>query len=54
MSKWLLVAVLGLLTLTSAIGLKNLVTHSRVASTTAPVPDTPWASTTCPVPDTPW
>jgi hypothetical protein len=50
MSKWLVVAVLAMLVLASAVGLKGI----TVASTTAPVPPAPWASTTAPVPPAPW
>jgi hypothetical protein len=50
MSKWLIVAVLAMLVLASAVGLKGI----TVASTTAPVPPAPWASTTAPVPPAPW
>lgn len=54
MSRWLIVAVLALLVVTSAMGLRVLVSHSRVANTTAPMPITPWANTTAPMPITPW
>ncbi len=50
MSKLLVATVLAMLILASAVGLKGI----TVASTTAPVPPTPWASTTAPVPPTPW
>lgn len=54
MSRWLVVVVLALLFLTSAMGLKTLVTHSRLANTSAPMPITPWANTSAPMPITPW
>lgn len=54
MSRWLVVAVLALLVITSAMGLKALVTHSRMANTSAPMPITPWANTSAPMPITPW
>ena len=55
MSKSLVVVVLALLVLTSAMGLKALVTQPGViANTTAPMPPTPWANTTAPMPPTPW
>ena len=56
MSRWLVVAVLVLLVLTSAMGLKALTAHSISASTTAPMPPSPWlsASTTAPMPPSPW
>lgn len=54
MSRWLVVVVLALLVLTSAMGLKVLVTHSRMANTSAPMPITPWANTSAPMPITPW
>jgi hypothetical protein len=50
MSKWLVVAVLVMLVLASAVGLKGI----TVASTSAPVPPAPWASTSAPVPPAPW
>jgi len=50
MSKWLVVTVLAMMVLASAVGLKGI----TVASTSSPVPPTPWASTSSPVPPTPW
>lgn len=62
MSKWLVVVVLAMLIVVGAMGLKAI----TVASTSAPVPPTPWASTnasapavtwastSAPVPPTPW
>ena len=52
MNRWLTVAVLVLLVLVGAMGLHN----QMVASTSSPVPPTPWlaASTSSPVPPTPW
>jgi hypothetical protein len=56
MSRWLVVAVLVLLVLTSAMGLKAVATHSLLANTGAPMPITPWltANTGAPMPITPW
>jgi len=56
MSRWLVVAVLVLLVLTGGLGLEALLTHSQLANTGAPMPDTPWltANTGAPMPDTPW
>jgi|GEM_PF-2218418 len=56
MNKWLMLVVLVLLTLVSAVGLRNFATNRTVASTGAPVPLTPFmvASTGAPVPLTPF
>ncbi len=56
MNRWLAVAAVVLLVLVGAMGLRNLLVNPAVASTTSPVPPTPWAvaSTTSPVPPTPW
>jgi hypothetical protein len=56
MSRWLVVAVLVLLVLTSALGLKAVVTHAQLANTGAPMPITPWLATNtgAPMPITPW
>lgn len=55
MNRWLTVAVLVLLVLTGAMGLKALSgERSLMAVTSAPVPITPWAVTSAPVPITPW
>ena len=55
MNRWMVVALLVLLVLTSAMGLKALTTQT-LANTTAPMPPTPWlvANTTAPMPPTPW
>jgi len=60
MNKWLMMVVLVLLVLASAVGLRNLTANQtatqRVASTTLPMPVTPYltASTTLPMPVTPY
>jgi hypothetical protein len=56
MNRWMVVALLVLLVLTSAMGLKALTTHNTLANTTGPMPPTPWlvANTTGPMPPTPW
>jgi hypothetical protein len=56
MNRWLVVAVLAVLVLTSAMGLKALTTPQTLANTSAPMPITPWmaANTSAPMPITPW
>jgi len=56
MNKWLMMVVLVLLVLASAVGLRNLTANQMVASTSAPMPVTPYmvASTSAPMPVTPY
>lgn len=56
MSKWLAVAVLALLVLTSAMGLKAVTTHALAANTGAPPPPAGWlvANTGAPPPPAGW
>lgn len=53
MSKWLVVTVLALVVLTSAMGLKTVVSAHN---TPGPMPPTPWfaMNTPGPMPPTPW